>query len=422
MQPLLSPRRRIEDSKAVLTCGKKGGCVEQSAPEEWENHEDAVEASNGVVADASDLDSSVDLLRPELVERVTRALAADAERGDGQLKRSDVNRTYLRKQLSIAECIEVEGGLAGAGCAIVDDEEDVQFDDETAREGGPNRKVRYLTHVEERELGRRIRLAAQLPVDTSHLDADYIRRVRRDAEMARGAFVASNLRYVEMLARRRGERRFIAVDDLKQEGVIGLLRAVELYDPERGFRFKTYATWWIEQRMDRAIADEDRIVRLPVHLQEKLVKIRRARSKLTFANGRPPTDDELADVLGVDRERLMKLLWRVQATEVAEGDTLIGEDVTLLSLVPDQGVSQFDILSKRELEEHFADLLSTLTPREERILRMRFGVGLDRDYTLESIGQEYSVTRERIRQIEARAIEKLKHPTKSRLLRSFLDT
>ncbi len=240
--------------------------------------------------------------------------------------------------------------------------------------------------------------------------------------MARGTFVASNLRYVEMLARRRGERRYIATDDLKQEGVIGLLRAVELYDPELGFRFKTYATWWIEQCIDRAIADGDRIVRLPVHLQEKLTKIRRARSKLTFTNGRPPTDNQLADALGIDHERLKKLLWRVQATEVAEGDSPIGEDVTLLSVVPDQGASQFDILSQRELEDRFKDLLSTLTPREERILRMRFGIGLDRDHTLESIGQEYNITRERIRQIEAKALDKLKHPTRIRRLRGFLDT
>ncbi|WP_421935416.1 sigma-70 family RNA polymerase sigma factor [Phenylobacterium sp.] len=396
--------------------------MRESAVEEWADDEDAVEASDVAVADAGHIDPAVDLMRPDLVERVFKSLGADAERGEGQLKRSDVNRTYLRRQLSIAECVELEGRLVGAGYTLVDDDEDVPIDDEAADATGPKRRVRYLTHAEERELGRRIQLAAQLPADVSHLDGDYVRRVKRDAEMARGTFVASNLRYVEMLARRRGERRYIATEDLKQEGVIGLLRAVELYDPERGFRFKTYATWWIEQRMDRAIADEDRIIRLPVHLHEKLVKIRRARSKLTFVNGRPPTDEELAEALGIDPERLMKLLWRVQATDVAEGDSLIGEDVTLLSVVPDQGASQFDILSQRELEERFEDLLSTLTPREERILRMRFGIGLDRDYTLESIGQEYSVTRERIRQIEAKALSKLKHPAKSRRLRGFLDT
>lgn len=400
----------------------RGGDMQESANEEWELDEDVEEASEIVSTDANSAFPATDLVRPDLVERAFKSLAADAERADGQIKRSDVNRTYLRRQLSIAECIEIEGRLAQAGFAIIEDDEYVPLDENTVEDAGPRRRVRYLTHTEERELGRRIKLAAQLPIDTSHLDADYVQRVKREAEMARGTFVASNLRYVEMLARRRGERRYMATDDLKQEGVIGLLRAVELYDPELGFRFKTYATWWIEQSIDRAIADGDRIVRLPVHLQEKLTKIRRARSKLTFTNGIPPTDDQLADALGVDHERLKKLLWRVQATEVAEGDSPIGEDVTLLSVVPDQGASQFDILSQRELEDRFKDLLSTLTPREERILRMRFGIGLDRDHTLESIGQEYNITRERIRQIEAKALDKLKHPTRSRRLRGFLDT
>lgn len=396
--------------------------MEQFAIEEWGDGRDGSEHSDLVSADANSAEPSADIIRPELVERVFKSLVADAERGDGQLQRGDVNRAYLRKQLSIAECIEVEGRLVGAGCIIADDDEGVPLDDDASDDAAPKRKVRYLTHAEERELGRRIQLAAQLPADTSHLDSDYVRRVRHDADMARGAFVVSNLRYVEMLARRRGERRYIAMEDLKQEGVMGLLRAVEKYDPERGFRFKTYATWWIEQFMGRAIADEDRIVRLPVHLHERLVKIRRARSKLTFVNGRPPTDDELADALGIDRERMMKLLWRVQATDVAEGDSLIGEDVTLLSIIPDQSASQFEVFSQRQLEERFEDLLATLTPREERILRMRFGVGVDREHTLQSVGDEYGVTRERIRQIEEKALRKLKHPTRSKQLRDFLDS
>ena len=390
----------------------------EPAIEEWEDDERA----DDVVAESSPSALSEELVRPELVERVFKLLAADAERGDGQLQRSDVNRAYLRRQLSISECIEVEGCLLSAGCVIVDHEEESLLNDDASDEAAPKSKVRYLTHAEENELGRRIQLAAQLPADSSKLDQEYVRRTRRDGDEARSAFVASNLRYVDMLVRRRGDRRYIAHDDLRQEGTIGLLRAVEKYDPDRGFRFKTYATWWIEQFIDRAIADEDRIVRLPVHLHEKLVKIRRSRSKLTLINGKPPTDDELADALGIDRERMMKLLWRVQATEVADGDTLIGDDVTLLSIIPDQSASQFDILSERELQERFEDLLATLSPREERILRMRFGIGLDEDHTLQSVGEEYGVTRERIRQIEEKALQKLKHPSRIRHLRGFLDS
>lgn len=394
--------------------------MEHSAVEEWEEDGEGAEDLDGTSSESASDEPLTDLIRPELVERVFEALSADAERGDGQIQRSDVNRTYLRKQLSIAECIDVENRLLSAGYVVVDADEDAPLDEHASEDAILTRKVRYLTQAEERELGRRIKLAAQLPTDVSNLDETYVRRVRRDADMARGAFVASNLRYVEMLARRRGERRYIATEDLTQEGVIGLLRAVEKYDPELGFRFKTYATWWIEQYMDRAIADGDRIVRLPVHLQEKLVKIRRARSRLTLIIGRPPTNEELAEALGLDRERLAKLLWRVQATEVAEGDALIGEDVPLLAVIPDQTATQFDLFSQRELEEHFRNLLATLTPREERIIRMRYGINLDRDHTLQSVGDDYGITRERVRQIERDALRKLRHPTRSKHLRDFL--
>jgi RNA polymerase primary sigma factor len=397
--------------------------VHEASAEDWENDENAVVASDAGLGREDISHPSNDIVRPDLVERVLRSLAADAARGDGQLKRTDINRAYLRKDLSIAECMEVERRLMAADCIIVESDSEDSSDDDPAGEAGPERRVRYLTHAEERDLGRRIQLAAQLPADTSHLGVEYVRRIKRDAESARSTFVNTNLRYVEMLARRRGEPRYIAIDDLKQEGFIGLLRAVELYDPELGFRFKTYATWWIEQRIHRALADENRMIRLPVYVQEKMVKIRRARTRLTLANGgKAPTEGELADALGVDRERLTRLLWRVQATDAAEGDALIGEDISALSLVPDEGASQLDILMHRDLQDQLRELRSALSPREERIIRMRFGIGLDRDYTLESIGEEYSLTRERIRQIEAKALRKLQHPAKRSRLRGFLDS
>ena len=360
------------------------------------------------------------VVRPDLVAKAFKALSADAQRGGGTLTRADVNRTYLRRKLSIAECVELETLLTAAGHTITEE------DDEAATGGAilgdARRRFRYLTEAEERELGRRIQLALQLPEDMAGLDAAYVDRVRADADRARATFVAGNLRYVEMLARRRGPRKHLTVEDLVQEGIIGLMRATDLYDPERGFRFKTYATWWIEQRIRRAIADGDRIVRLPVHLQEKMSRIKRAEAKLTLANGKGPTPDELAMAIGMDAERLMKLLWRVQATDCLEGDAPVGEDSTLLEITADATESAFDRAAYRELQERFRDILATLTPREERILRMRFGIGLDRDHTLESVGRQYSVTRERIRQIEAKALAKLRHFVRSSRLRGFLDT
>ncbi|UAJ11067.1 sigma-70 family RNA polymerase sigma factor [Glacieibacterium megasporae] len=242
-----------------------------------------------------------------------------------------------------------------------------------------------------------------------------------DADRARATFLAGNLRYVEKLARRRGQRKHLALEDLVQEGVIGLLRATDLYDPERGFRFKTYATWWIEQRIRRAIADGDRVVRLPVHLQERIARIRRAEARWTLVNGKAPTSGELSIAIGMDPERLMKLLWRVQATDCIEGDAPVGEDTTLLAFAVDQTASAFDVASHSQLQERFRDILTTLTAREERILRMRFGIGLDRDHTLESVGREFEVTRERVRQIEAKALRKLSHVVRSKRLRGFLD-
>jgi RNA polymerase primary sigma factor len=372
-------------------------------------------------ADEVDPDELATTVRPEMVAKALKALCADAQRAGGSLARADVNRVYFRRKLSIAECVELETLLTSAGYAILE-EDDAQPTGASASGDSALRKFRYLNEAEERELGRRIQLALQLPEDTSGLDAAYVDRVRADADRARATFVAGNLRYVEMLARRRGPRKHLTVEDLIQEGIIGLMRATDLYDPERGFRFKTYATWWIEQRMRRAIADGDRIVRLPVHLQEKMSRIKRAEAKLTLASGKAPTPDALATAIGMDTERLMKLLWRVQATDCIEGDAPIGEDATLLEITADVTESPFDKVAYRELQERFADILATLTPREERILRMRFGIGLDRDHTLESVGRQYSVTRERIRQIEAKALGKLRHFVRSSRLRGFLDT
>lgn len=359
------------------------------------------------------------VVRPEIVTKAFRALAADAQRSGNKLTRADVNRTYLRRKLSIAECVEIEILLRPAGHEILEENETASRGIGTANNS--HRKFRYLNEAEERELGRRIQIALRLPEDTSNLDAKYVDRVRADADKARGTFVAGNLRYVEKIARRWNRNKHLALEDLVQEGVIGLMRATDLYDPERGFRFKTYATWWIEQRIRRSVADGERLVRLPVHLQERMTRIRRAEARLTLAKGKAPTPEELSTAIGMDSEKLLKLLWRVQATNCIEGDAPIGDDTTLLALAADTTESAFDMVSYKELQERFRDILTTLTPREERVLRMRFGIGLDSDHTLESVGQEYSVTRERIRQIEAKALGKLRHFVRSTRLRGFLD-
>lgn len=414
--------------RVVRLSAQRGGYVESAERDsgddtdverdEEEDGDDLIDLLSD--EDEVDTDEFATVIRTDLVAKAFKALSADAQRGGGTLARADVNRTYLRRKLSIAECLEVETLLASAGHEILEEDDDPPIRN-GALAANTRRRFRYLNETEERELGRRIQLALQLPEDTRNLDTVYVDRVRIDADRARATFVASNLRYVEKIARRLGQKKHLALEDLIQEGVIGLMRATDLYDPERGFRFKTYATWWIEQQIRRAIADGDRLVRLPVHLQEKMTRIKRAEARLTLANGKAPTSDELATAIGMDSERLMKLLWRVRATDCIEGDAAIGEDTTFLALAMDSTESPFDIVSYQELQERFREVLATLTPREERILRMRFGIGLDRDYTLESVGKEYGVTRERIRQIEAKALRKLGHSVRSKRLRGFLD-
>lgn len=362
--------------------------------------------------------AQVDRIRPELVDKVLKTLSADAVRGAGELRRRDIDRTYLRKDLSIAECMEVEGRIIAAGHRIVEDDDEVADADDAA----PQRRRKYLSEAEEKELGRKIQLALRLPEDRSALDSAYVKRVQSDADRARALFVITNVRYVNKIARRIGQHRHLTEEDIAQEGFIGLLKAVDMYDPERGFRFKTYATWWIEQRMRRAIADGDRLIRLPVHVYEKAVRIWRSRAKWTLAHGRPPSQDELANAVGIEPEKLAKLIWRVEATECLEGDDLVGDDMTLMSSVADPAPTAFDIVLYQELKERCHAVIETLTPREADIIRRRFGIDLDQDYTLERLGKQYGLTRERIRQIEAKALRKLRHPVRRERLDGFLDS
>lgn len=334
------------------------------------------------------------------------------------MQRNDINRAYLRRSLSIAECMAVEERLRAAGYQIEDAEEAELAGKELNSKGSH----RFLNEAEEKDLGRKIQLARRLTVNSIDLDPSYVRRVQQDAERAKEVFLTSNARYVEHLARRMGEHAHLSLEDIKQEGYIGLLHAVDLFNPERGFRFKTYATWWIEQKMRRVIANSDRTIRLPVHIQEKLLRIKKATAKLRLANGRAPSLDEIAKAVGIANEKLVKLLWHVQMTDCARGDEAIGDDATLLSLVEDPIPSTFDVIVDRELHSQFNAILKTLTPREETVIRLRFGIDLDQDYTLESIAQRYALTRERIRQIEAKALTKLRHPVRSEKLAHFLGT
>ncbi|HEX3016835.1 MAG TPA: RNA polymerase sigma factor RpoD [Caproicibacter sp.] len=265
-----------------------------------------------------------------------------------------------------------------------------------------------------KEIGR-------VPLLTPEEEIDLAVRISSGDETAKKRLSEANLRLVVSIAKRYLGRGMQFLD-LIQEGNLGLIKAVEKFDYTKGFKFSTYATWWIRQAITRAIADQARTIRIPVHMVETINKVKKVSSQLLHTNGHEPTADEISAELDMPVDKVREIM-RV-AQEPVSLETPIGEeeDSHLGDFIPDDDApAPQDAASHTLLKEQLADVLDTLTPREEKVLRLRFGLEDGRSRTLEEVGKEFNVTRERIRQIEAKALRKLRHPSRSKKLKDFLD-
>lgn len=265
-----------------------------------------------------------------------------------------------------------------------------------------------------KEIGR-------VPLLTPEEEIDLAIRISGGDETAKKRLSEANLRLVVSIAKRYLGRGMQFLD-LIQEGNLGLIKAVEKFDYTKGFKFSTYATWWIRQAITRAIADQARTIRIPVHMVETINKVKKVSSQLLHSNGHEPTADEISAELDLPVEKVREIM-RV-AQEPVSLETPIGEeeDSHLGDFIPDDDApAPADAASHTLLKEQLSDVLDTLTPREEKVLCLRFGLDDGRSRTLEEVGKEFNVTRERIRQIEAKALRKLRHPSRSKKLKDFLD-
>lgn len=344
----------------------------------------------------------------------------------GQLTNKDILDAIGEIDFDPEQLEKLYDNLESMGIEIVEDNDDLQFDDLALEvtsavdgdgfesDGADVVAIDDPVKVYLKEIGR-------VPLLTTEEEIDLAIRIKDGDVAAKQRLSEANLRLVVSIAKRYLGRGMQFLD-LIQEGNLGLIKAVEKFDYTKGFKFSTYATWWIRQAITRAIADQARTIRIPVHMVETINKVKKISSQLLHQNGHEPTADEIALELDMSVDKVREIM-RV-AQEPVSLETPIGEeeDSHLGDFIPDDDApAPADAASHTLLREQLMEVLDTLTPREEKVLRLRFGLEDGRSRTLEEVGKEFNVTRERIRQIEAKALRKLRHPSRSKKLKDFLD-
>ncbi len=344
----------------------------------------------------------------------------------GQLSNKDILDAIGEIDFDPEQLEKLYDNLESMGIEIVEDNDDLQFDDitleVTSAVDGDSFDADAVdavaiddpVKVYLKEIGR-------VPLLSSEEEIQLAIRIKDGDVAAKQRLSEANLRLVVSIAKRYLGRGMQFLD-LIQEGNLGLIKAVEKFDCSKGFKFSTYATWWIRQAITRAIADQARTIRIPVHMVETINKVKKISSQLLHQNGHEPTADEIAAELDMSVDKVREIM-RV-AQEPVSLETPIGEeeDSHLGDFIPDDDApAPADAASHTLLREQLMEVLDTLTPREEKVLRLRFGLEDGRSRTLEEVGKEFNVTRERIRQIEAKALRKLRHPSRSKKLKDFLD-